>query len=83
LIPIPHGITEKENHKTLQKKKIIKRRDFLAGIASFPIIGSTLETQKETTESTASLPAEKSDPLRLGIVGFGKRGEERSSLGQA
>jgi predicted dehydrogenase len=55
--------------------KTIRRRDFLTGIASVPLLGTSLEIQKDSTGSAASVPVEK-DPLRLGIIGFGKRGEE-------
>ncbi len=54
--------------------KTIRRRDFLTGIVSVPILGTSLEIQKDSTGSAASVPVEK-DPLRLGIIGFGKRGE--------
>lgn len=62
------------NTHGVNKKSTIKRRDFLAGIASVPLLGSSMEIQKETTGSS-SVAVEK-DPLRLGIIGFGKRGEE-------
>ncbi|NOR33366.1 MAG: gfo/Idh/MocA family oxidoreductase [Bacteroidales bacterium] len=54
--------------------KSIKRRDFLAGIASVPLLGNTREFTEE--ESKASSAAGKSDPLRFGIIGYGRRGEE-------
>lgn len=54
--------------------KSIKRREFLAGIASVPLLGNTREFTEE--ESKASSEAAKSDPLRLGIIGYGRRGEE-------
>ena len=54
--------------------KTIRRRDFLTGIASVPLLGTSLEIQKDSTGLAASVPVEK-DPLRLGIIGYGKRGE--------
>jgi predicted dehydrogenase len=59
----------------LKKKRTIKRRDLLAGIASVPLLGITLD-KTEVRESEASMADEKGDVLRLGIIGFGKRGEE-------
>jgi len=53
--------------------KNIKRREFLAGIASVPLLGNT---RKTTEGSKASSSAGRSDPLRLGIIGYGRRGEE-------
>ena len=55
--------------------KTIRRRDFLTGIASVPLLGTSLEIQKDSRGSAASRQIEK-DPLRLGIIGYGKRGEE-------
>ncbi len=58
----------------LPKMKSIKRRDFLAGIASVPLLGN-LE-HSEALGSEVTLPAKQSDPIGLGIIGFGKRGGE-------
>jgi predicted dehydrogenase len=56
-------------------RKNMGRRDFLAGIASIPLLGSSHERSKKSN-SEGSEPSEKIDPVRLGIVGFGSRGEE-------
>jgi len=53
--------------------KSIKRREFLAGIATVPLLDNTPEI---TEGSKASSAAAKSNPLRLGIIGYGRRGEE-------
>jgi len=54
--------------------KSIKRREFLAGIASVPLLGNTLKITEKG--SKVSSTAAKSDPLRLGIIGYGRRGEQ-------
>jgi len=59
----------------LRKKRTIKRRDFLAGIASVPLLGASRGFPDEK-ESAALSPLKKSDPLSLGIIGYGRRGEE-------
>jgi len=58
-----------------KKRSNIRRRDFLAGIASIPLLGTSHESSK-TSISQESTPSGKSDPVRLGIIGFGSRGEE-------
>ena len=57
------------------KRRNIKRRDFLAGIASLPLLGTSHDSSKKSSSAGSSLSGE-SDPLRLGIIGFGSRGEE-------
>ena len=59
-----------------QEKKSIKRRDFLASIASVPLLGSSGKSGEESRASDGILPENKSDPLRIGIIGYGRRGEE-------
>ena len=59
----------------LQKRRTIKRRSFLTGIASVPLLGTSLEIPEEKG-SGSSLSVQNSDTLRLGIIGYGKRGEE-------
>lgn len=60
----------------LHTKKPIKRREFLAGIASVPLLGSTRDVQEREAGTKISVPVEKSDPLGIGIIGYGKRGEQ-------
>ena len=56
--------------------RTIKRRDFLAGIASVPILGSSGVIRDETRGSKGVLPPDESDPLGIGIIGYGRRGDE-------
>jgi predicted dehydrogenase len=60
----------------LQHKRTIKRRDFLAGVASVPLLATSRIKPEQTTGISATSPAGISDPLRLGVIGFGNRGEE-------
>lgn len=54
----------------------IKRREFLAGIAAVPLAGASVDLP-ESKNKSSKIPAEdSSNPLRLGIIGFGNRGEE-------
>jgi predicted dehydrogenase len=56
-------------------RRNIRRRDFLAGIASVPFLGASHESTRKSG-SGGSSSSKKSDPVRLGIIGFGSRGEE-------
>lgn len=47
----------------------------MAGIASIPLLGTSHESSKNGSSGRSSL-SRKSDPVRLGIIGFGSRGEE-------
>jgi len=57
------------------RRRNIRRRDFLAGIASIPLLGTSHESNKKSS-SGGSAPSKKSDSVRVGIIGFGSRGEE-------
>lgn len=59
-----------------QEKRSIKRRDFLASIASVPLLGSSGKSGEESRVAEGILPEKSSDPLRVGIIGYGKRGNE-------
>lgn len=60
----------------LQKKNKINRRDFLASVASVPLVGTTGINRTRSENFSKDSPIKSDDPLRLGIVGFGNRGEE-------
>lgn len=60
----------------LQKKNIINRRDFLASVASVPLVGTSGIDIHKSDEFSEASPIKSGDPLRLGIIGFGNRGEE-------
>jgi predicted dehydrogenase len=60
----------------LPKRRTIKRRDFLANVASVPLLGTHRENREKNKGITGPGPLKKSDPVRLGIIGFGNRGEE-------
>lgn len=60
----------------LQNKKSIKRREFLAGMASVPLLGADMGLPEKSSESADSLQGKKSEALGIGIIGYGKRGEE-------
>lgn len=60
----------------LQKKRTIKRRDFLASVASVPLLGTTRVIPDKSDGFSGAQPHISGDPLGLGIVGFGNRGEE-------
>jgi len=59
-----------------EKKINIKRRTFLASLASVPILGSSLESREMARASQGKLLDHKSDPFRIGMIGYGKRGGE-------
>ena len=59
----------------LEKRRTIKRRDFLSGIASVPLLGASQDMPEQSMGSTKSSHSENSEPLRLGLIGYGKRGE--------
>jgi predicted dehydrogenase len=60
----------------LQIKKPIKRREFLAGMASVPLLGSARVVRESKAELNAIMPIESDDPPGIGIIGYGMRGEE-------
>jgi len=60
----------------LHKKKPIKRREFLAGIASVPLLGTTRDVEESKTGLKTSMPVKETDSLGMGIIGFGNRGAE-------
>jgi len=64
----------------LEKRRIIKRRDFLTGIASVPLLGASQDKPEQINVSIKSSHSEDSEPLRLGIIGYGKRGEALLSV---
>ncbi|MEA3461880.1 MAG: Gfo/Idh/MocA family oxidoreductase [Bacteroidota bacterium] len=60
----------------LQNKKSIKRREFLAGMASVPLLGVSQDNPEKSSESGESIQGKTSEALGIGIIGYGKRGEE-------
>lgn len=60
----------------LIKKNTINRRDFLASVASVPILGAAGISPDKRDHFSEPSPIKSVDPLRLGIIGFGNRGEE-------
>ena len=60
----------------LHNKKSIKRRKFLAGMVSVPLLGASLDRPEISSDSADSLQEKKSEALGIGIIGYGKRGEE-------
>jgi predicted dehydrogenase len=57
-------------------QKHIKRREFLAGVASVPLLGTLHENSSRESGSVVPIIQPKGDPVRLGIIGYGSRGEE-------
>lgn len=58
-----------------KKRRYIRRRDFLAGITTIPLLGTSYESNTDRVPAPSSTSS-GSDPVRLGIIGFGSRGEE-------
>lgn len=60
----------------VQKSRFLKRREFLAGLASVPLLGARGGVPEERSSLSPSRTPEDQQALRLGIVGYGNRGEE-------
>jgi len=60
----------------LNKKVQLKRRDFLAGLATVPIIGASSVARITSGETHSSKESMENKPIRVGIIGFGFRGEQ-------
>ncbi len=56
-------------------KTAIKRRNFIAGIGSVPLLVNSRDVAMNKRISPEPLSNNESDLLRLGIIGFGARGE--------
>ncbi len=60
----------------LKKKVQLKRRDFITGLGTVPIIGAYGATRNISSEVRSSKESGNSETIRLGIIGFGFRGEQ-------
>ena len=58
------------------KKRKIGRRDFLTGFASVPVIGAFQTRTNISNEVRRLRTGNKSETIRVGIIGFGFRGEQ-------
>ena len=58
------------------KSRSIKRREFLAGIAAVPILGTKGAIPEINSSTAVKNLAGNSKAVRLGIIGYGNRGEE-------
>lgn len=59
-----------------RKGRSIKRREFLASVAAVPVMGAGGNNPENKFNTEESASDESANPLRLGIIGYGKRGEE-------
>lgn len=60
----------------VSKGRSLKRREFLASVASVPLLGAKSIQAENSSNASPSRPHKPGQPLRLGIVGYGNRGEE-------
>ena len=60
----------------LNRKVQLKRRDFLTGLGTVPIIGAYGATRNTSNEANSPKESQKRESIRLGIIGFGFRGEQ-------
>lgn len=58
------------------KGRSIKRREFLAGVAAVPFLGTKGNIPDINSDNAVKNPAGNSKAVRLGIIGYGNRGEE-------
>lgn len=56
----------------------VKRREFLASVAALPLLGTRGETFPESSGSADHSVKREDAPVRLGVIGFGNRGEALS-----
>lgn len=62
-----------------KKSRSFKRREFLAGVAALPLLGARGGPHIEN-QASGNDPSDHAEaPLRLGIIGYGSRGEELCS----
>ena len=59
-----------------KKGRSFKRREFLAGVAALPLLGARDGLLNQNQASGNDPAAHAEPPLRLGIIGYGNRGEE-------
>ena len=59
-----------------QKSRLVKRREFLAGLASVPLLGTRRGDPEKRSSYSPYRKSEDKQALRLGIAGYGNRGEE-------
>lgn len=57
-------------------KRKLHRRDFLAGLGAVPMLGSIIASQPSSKSIIGQNKSRNTDPIRLGIIGFGFRGEQ-------
>ena len=61
---------------TQAKYRSVKRRQFLSSLAALPLLGIKGDEASVQQSSAISLQGKADDPLRVGLIGFGQRGEE-------
>ena len=59
-----------------QKSRLVKRREFLAGLASVPLLGTRRGDPEKRSSYSPYRKSEDKHALRLGIAGYGNSGEE-------
>jgi len=60
----------------VHKSRSLKRREFLTSVAAVPLLGARGAHAEKSSNSLQTRNAEDGHPLRLGIIGYGNRGEE-------
>lgn len=66
------------------KYRSVKRRHFLSSVAALPLLGFTGDQVSDQKYSANQVSGEAPSPLRLGLIGFGQRGQELfQELGQS
>ncbi|MDF1574166.1 MAG: Gfo/Idh/MocA family oxidoreductase [Bacteroidales bacterium] len=60
----------------VQKSRFIKRREFLTGVASVPLLGARGVLSEKGSSQMQKQGAARIPPIRLGVIGYGKRAEE-------
>jgi len=55
---------------------MLKRRDFIAGLAAIPLISTDGTTMNDSSEARGLKTSGKGETIRVGIIGFGFRGEQ-------
>jgi predicted dehydrogenase len=58
------------------KYRSVKRRQFLSSVAALPLLGIKGDQASHQKSSTLQISGKPDSPLRLGLIGFGQRGEE-------
>jgi predicted dehydrogenase len=59
-----------------KQSRPLKRRDFLAGVTTLPLLGAGDHLVSDESLTGDNATDHREETLRLGLVGFGKRGEE-------